>query len=121
MAMSVTWTEERIGTITKLKAVWVSAADGTASGQTTYPYTGKIEGLTTAPAAAGSAPIDLYDVTLTDEDSVDVLMGGGANRATATTQHVLGTSLGCVANDKLTLNVANAGDTKGGAVYVWIR
>jgi hypothetical protein len=45
----------------------------------------------------------------------------GANRDTANTEQVLGSSLGCVANDTLSLVVSNAGDTKQGTVYVYIR
>jgi hypothetical protein len=73
---SVTFTETRIGPVKKIKAVWVSDdAAGTASGTTSFPYSGKIELLTTVPAAAGAAPTDDYDITLTDSDSVDVLAG----------------------------------------------
>ena len=121
MTMSCTITEERHGTVKKVKAVWVSAANGTASGTTTYAYSGEIIRLVTVPAAAGSAPTDDYDVVVNDEDSTDVLMGAGANRDTANTEQVLASSLGCVANDKLAFAISNAGDTKGGTVYVYIR
>jgi hypothetical protein len=121
MAMSCTITEERLGTVKKVKFVWVSAADGTASGTTTNAYTGEIIRLVTIPAAAGSAPADNYDVAVDDEDGADVLMGAGADRDTANTEQVLGSSLGCVANDKLALAVTNAGDTKGGTVILYIR
>lgn len=120
-AMSVTIAETRHTVVKKLKFTWVSASDGTASGATTFSYDGKIENLTTVPAAAGSAPTDNYDLTLTDADGVDVLAGGGANRDTANTEQVVASSLGVVAGSVLTLNVSNAGDTKGGVVYVYIR
>ena len=121
---TVTVTEETYGTLKKIKFVWVSGTDadaGTASGATTGAYTGALERLVTVPAAAPNAPDDNYDLTLLDEDSVDVLVAAGANRHTTTTQQVLGTSLGIVANDKLTLNVTNAGASKGGTAYVYLR
>jgi len=120
---SVTFTETvQIGAVKKIKAVWVSDdTTGAASGATAYSYNGKVELLTTVPAGAGSAPTDNYDVTLTDEDAVDVLAGGGANRDTASTEQVLSSSLGACAAGVLTLNVTNAGNTKGGTVYVYIR
>jgi hypothetical protein len=121
MAASVAASEERFGTVKKVKFVWVSAADGSASGATTYPYSGEILRLVTVPAGAPSVPTDNYDVTVTDEDGTDVLMGAGANRDEANTEQVLASSLGCVANDKLTINVTNAGDTKGGTLYLYIR
>lgn len=119
--MSVTIAETRHTVVKKLKFTWVSASDGTATGTTTGAYDGKIENLTTVPAAAGSAPTDNYDLTLTDSDGVDVLAGGGANRDTANTEQVVASSLGVTAGSVLTLNVTNAGDTKGGVVYVYIR
>jgi len=119
---SVTFTETTVGSVKKIKAVWVSDdTDGTASGQTTKVFSGKVELLTTVPAAAGAAPTDNYDITLLDDDSVDVLAGAGANRDTANSEQVVGSSLGMVAGSKLTLNIANAGNSKGGTVLVYIR
>ena len=121
MAMLVTITEEKFSTIKKIKFAWTSAADGTASGQTTNVYTGEIIRLVTVPGTGGDVPTDNYDITVNDEDNTDVLMGAGANRDNVNTEQVLASSLGCVANDKLTLNVSNAGDTKKGTVYLYIR
>ncbi len=121
MAMSCTITEESQSHVKKIKFEWVSAADGTASGTTSGVYTGEVIRLVTKPAADTSAPTDNYDVTVNDEDTVDVLMGAGANRDIATTEQVLGTSLGCVANDRLALSITNAGDTKAGTVILYIK
>lgn len=121
MAMSCTITEEPNEKVKKVKFVWVSASDGTASGTTSIAYTGEIIRLVTIPAAAGSAPTDNYDIVINDEDTTDVLMGAGANRDTANTEQVLASSLGCVANDKLAISVTNAGDTKGGTTIIYIK
>lgn len=121
-AGTVTIAEETYGTIKKIKFSWTSgdgAEDGTASGQTTHAYSGKILGLATDPGSP--APTDNYDITVTDEDGMDVLMGGGADRDTANTEYVLSASLGAVANDKLTINVAAAGTNKKGIAYLYIR
>ena len=104
----------------KVKFEWTTAADGTATGQTTNSYTGEIIRLVTVPSGA-AAPTDQYDIAVNDEDNTDVLMGGGANRSNVNTEQVLASSLGCVANDKLTLEITNAGDTKQGTVYLYIR
>lgn len=122
-AGTVTITEETYGTIKKIKFDWTSgtAGDaGTASGQTTYVYSGKILGLATDPGSA--APTDNYTITITDGDSMDVLMGAAVgNRDTANTEYILSTSLGAVANDKLTINVSSAGTSKEGIAYLYIR
>lgn len=126
MAESCTITEETFGTVKKIKWVWVSAADGTVGAAlvdtaTTEVYNGECLRLITVPATAGSQPDDNYDVTITDGDGVDVLIGAGANRDEAVTEQVIASSLGCVANDTLTLNVAGAGSGLGGTVYLYIR
>lgn len=122
---TVTYTEETLriyGQIKKIKAAWTCTAGGAASGTLTDNiYSGEIIRLVTVPATAGDAPTDNYDVTLVDEDGTDVLMGSGVDRDTANTEQVLASSLGCVANDKLELRVANAGATKQGVVYIYIR
>ena len=120
MAGTVVITEEVHGTIKKIKYAWTSDASGDADKTTLGFFTGKILGLTTVPDGT-DAPTDNYDVVVNDEDTVDVLMGGGANRDTLNTEHVLEASLGAVGYDKLDLVVSNAGNAKKGIVYVWIR
>ena len=126
MAESCTIVEETFGTMKKIAWTWVSSAAGAVGGgavstTTSNAYTGEVRRLVTVPAAAGSAPSDNYDIVINDGDTTDVLIGAGANRDTANTEQVLATSLGVVANDTLTLLVTNAGDTKGGTVYLYIR
>jgi hypothetical protein len=118
--MVCTITEVTHTSVKKIKFDWTSDdAAGTATGTTTGYYTGKILGLATDPGA--TAPDDNYDITVTDGDSLDVLMGGGANRDTTTTEYVLSTSLGAVVASQLTINVSNAGNAKTGAAYLYIR
>lgn len=125
MAESVSAVEEKFGNalepLKKIAFSWTTAADGTATGTTTNAYVGEVIRLVTVPGTAGSQPTDQYDIVINDEDTTDVLMGAGANRSNASTEQVLASSLGCVANDKLTLEITNAGDTKSGTVYLYIR
>ncbi len=122
---TVVVTEETFGSVKKITFAWTSenggANAGKASKTTVNHYNGEIIRLVTVPGTGGDAPTDDYDITVTDEDSTDVLMGAGANRDTANTEQVLASSLGCVANDKLTLNVSNAGNAKKGTVHLYIR
>lgn len=119
-AGTVTVTEERVGPVQKVRFDWTSSAAGAADLQTAHAYNGAIERLVTIPDGV-AAPTNLYDVAVNDEDGTDVLMGAGADRATATTEQVLASSLGVVANDKLYLHVTNAGNAKAGTVIVYIR
>lgn len=111
--------------IKKVKFAWTSENGGGDAGKasktTVNAYTGEIIRLVTIPGAGGVAPTDDYDVTITDEDGTDVLIGAGANRDTANTEQVLASSLGCVAYDKLTLNIQNAGNAKQGTAIIYIR
>jgi len=120
---SVTMTEEVYGTIKKIKFVWVSDdTTGLVTGSaSTNIYSGKILGLATVPGTLGVTPDNLYDVEILDDDGLDVLMGGGLDRSDVNTEYVLSTSLGAVANDHLTLAVSNAGNSKEGTVYIYIR
>ena len=123
MAMAVTVTEETSWSIKKIKFAWTSAANGTATGTTTKAFTGEILQLVTVPGSAGNQPTNLYDITITDQDGIDVLNGQGANRSNVNTEQVVGSLAGlrCVVNDKLTINVSIAGDTKQGTAYLYIR
>ena len=120
-AGTVTATEERAGATQKVSFTWTSSAGGAADGATVNSYNGQIVRLVTVPSGGGTAPTDDYDLTVVDDDAVDVLMAAGANRDTANTEQVLASSLGYVANDKLTLHVTNAGNAKAGTVHVYIR
>ncbi len=123
MAGTVTKTEETYGTIRKITFDWASSSGGAADATTTNAFSGQLLNVYCVPDSGGTAPTALYDVVLNNADGVDLLHGLGAdNSATVTSAitNALG-GLGAVANDKLTLGVTNAGDTKGGIVYVFIR
>jgi len=119
MAGTVVTTEENVSTIIKVSFAWTSDG-GAADATTTEVYTGEIIRLVTVPDGV-AAPDPNYDVVVNDEDSTDVLIGAGANRHTANTEQVLGSSLGVVANDKLTLAITNAGAAKQGTVHLYLR
>ena len=115
-----TVSEETFGTVKKITFTWTSDDDGKVTKTTTNAYSGEVIRLVTNPDD-DAAPDDNYNVVINDEDGNDVLMGGGATRDTATTEQVLASSLGCVANDKLSLSITSAGAANKGVVYVYIR
>lgn len=104
--------------IKRIAWTWTSTAGGAADLVTTVTYTGQIVALVTDPGA--TAPTDNYDITVTDADGVDVLNALGANRDTANTEQVV-SGMGIVVGQPLTLNVTNAGDSKQGVVYLYLK
>lgn len=70
------------------------------------------------PDTGGTAPDDLFDITLTDGVN-DLLFDQGLNLSNAANTAIL-TNLGSIASKFVTLTVSNAGDANGGIVYVYI-
>lgn len=119
--MVVTTTEITQPSVKKIIFAWTSDdAAGTATKTTDNVFAGKLIHFVTIPDAV-AAPTDNYDITITDADGTDVLIGAGANRDTANTEQVASDLLGAVAGSKLTLNVAAAGNAKEGTVILYIR
>ncbi len=124
MAGTVTYTSEtsdmrgdKTKSYEKIQWSWTSTAGGVADKATTETYTGHVFLCVTDPDDS-AAPTDLYDITITDGDGVDVLNGDGADRATATTEQFV--AFGFVFNSTLTLNVTNAGNAKSGVVTLYV-
>ena len=121
------WNNSEFNGVQKVKWVWVSSTGGTVVASTSAglnpttlnKYSGEVVRLVTDPSS--TAPTDDYDITILDSDGYDVLMGAGADRDTANTEQVLGTSLGICQDTTLSLRVAAAGSNKGGAVILYIK
>jgi hypothetical protein len=107
--------------IKKIVWDWLSTDAGVVVSETTGTYTGELIRFITIPDTAATLPTDAYDVTITDEDGQDVLIGAGANRNHDLAEQVIASSLGCCYNSKLELNIAAAGDAKGGIVILYIK
>ena len=121
-AAVVTVTESITNAVKKIVWEWTSSdPGGIASGATVAPYDGKLLGLATIPGTVGDQPDDNYDITITDDDSHDVLLGAGANRDETNTEYVAEASIAAVAGSVLTLNVAAAGVATKGTVVLWIK
>jgi phage tail protein X len=120
----ITLTEETFGVIKKITWKWTAHTDGkvaitTPNAKTTKSYNGEIVRLVTIPDAT-TAPTAAYDVKIYDDDSVDALVGAGADRSATATEQVLASNLGVIANDHLALYVENAGAGKG-TVILYVR
>jgi hypothetical protein len=79
MAGSITvTTSEYIGTsLIKTTIAWTSDASGNVNGLTFPMRRGFLRQVKFVPGSGGSAPTDLYDITITDPDGIDVLIGTG--------------------------------------------
>lgn len=134
MAGSVVATRTEVpGTgVRKVSLRWTSDAAGAVSGNSVELPAGSLVAVAVKPDAGGTAPTDLYDVTLScDEHStgatpVDELGGLGANLSSTLSAHLV--PLG-VASSSLrrwlhgggyTLVVANAGNAKSGLVDLYL-
>lgn len=129
MAGSITVTSSDIGGgYTKYSIAWVSDASGNVTANTLAVKRGRLHQVKFIPDAAGTQPSDLYDVTLLDADSVDLLLGLGADRSNAASSIVPrldgqgGTSgpLCWYEGGTLTPTVANAGNAKGGTLVLYV-
>ena len=133
MAASCTVTHrylQKLGGVRKITWAWTSASDGSCTGPTIEAVGGEIVRIVTIPSAS-AAPTTLYDITITDGNSIDVMAGQGANLSATVTAHVMpgvplkdGTTTSVapiIVDDILTLNVTNAGDTKSGTVIMYLR
>lgn len=118
--MAITFTEEIHHNIKHIKAAWTSDSAGAASGTTTEYYDGLIYRLITVPGTTTDAPTDNYDITVVDKDSVDVLMGAGADRDATATEYVVADDLGAVSESQLTFAVTNSGDVTKGTIHLYI-
>lgn len=116
-------------TVRKLSLAWTSDASGAVSGTDSSVVSGEILRVTFVPGAGAVQPTDLYDLTLLDEDGVDVLQGLGANLSNANTTSVApllgdGTAADSVhvaVDGPLSLVVAAAGNAKSGTLILYLR
>jgi len=132
--MAVTFTpDERTATrgdvIRRQKIAWTSNSAGAASG--TVNLSGFLLRVTFVPGSGSDQPTNGYDVTLTDAGGIDILSGLGANLSNTTANDTVptvdtsdgtttATTMRALA-DTCTLSVTNAGDTKSGTIYLYLK
>lgn len=114
--------------VTRIELAWTSDSSGNAT-YTTAGVNGTILRFVTDPGS--TAPTDNYDVTLSDENGVDVLSGLGANRDASNTEESLpyitvtdGTNSALYPRSvagPLSLSISNAGSAKQGSLILYVR
>jgi hypothetical protein len=101
----------------EVKFAWTSSAGGAADATTPEAYSGQIVECIIVPGS--TTPSNLFDVVVTDQNSVDVLHGLGADCSNADTT-IITAGLGAISNSPLTLALTNAGASKTGTVILHI-
>jgi hypothetical protein len=101
---------------------WAFTTDGSgdATTETSATVHGRINRVITNPDGTDT-PTTGWDLTLKDEDGVDLLCGDGANRDVAdsgASEQMFTCPHNLAVASKLTYTVANGGDTKKGVVKV---
>src|SRR5512139_2576632 len=132
-SITVTTSEEGSGVI-KYSVAWLSDASGNVSANTFSMGSGTIVMVEFVPDSGGTQPTDLYDVTLTDAEGVNVLDDGtgsasiGANLSNTAASHRVPFIGGggtvtyvrtWVHSGLFTPVVAAAGNAKGGTINVY--
>lgn len=137
MASSVTVTkiDHTAASIRRYECDWLSHTDGTINNKlqdadgNDINFDGVLMRVTFVPDAGGTQPSDLYDLTLTDDYSMDVLAGQGSNLSqTASTD--VSPAITCTdgtysapvpftIHGELTLVGAACGNAKGGKVILY--
>lgn len=99
---------------------WTSTSGGAVSGNPFSVAAGRLTSIRFIPGA--STPTNLYDVTLTDGQVVDLLVGQGADCLSASSVlKVWDPPLFQDGTRTLDVVVANAGDTKTGTVVILVE
>ena len=109
--------------VKKYSVAWTSTAGGAVSANAfTLVQPGYLIRATVMPNLAGSQPTDLYDLTLVDAESIDVLNGMGANRSNAA-GHIFtfDPPVYMPLNSTLDVVIANAGNAKTGRVDIYVE
>jgi hypothetical protein len=117
--------------VSKYTLAWTSDASGNVNGNLTDYISGQIVRAVFIPGAGGVQPTDAYDGVLLDGSGMDVLAGLAANLSNATATNISpgvevtdGTNIGIVpvaVDDKLELQISNAGNAKSGTVVLYVR
>jgi hypothetical protein len=99
---------------------WLSDGAGAVSGNEVEVRAGYLRSLKTMPGGAASAPDALYDLTILDEDGVDLLAGQGLDRSATLGELVLLDPPVPYAGGLLRPTIAHAGAANAGVVTLLV-
>jgi len=112
-------TTQYVGSITVYTINWTATAGGAVSANPFDVKVGHVIDVKFVPGTGGDAPDADYDVTLVDEDGIDLLNGTGANlSASAPLLVVFDPLLLHDSRQNFDVVVANAGNANKGTVII---
>ena len=108
--------------ITLYTIVWTSSAGGAVSGNTLGISNGDVFQIETVPSTS-AAPTDLYDMQLNDSLGTVNVLGTAGDNLSATTSKIIQFVPAIYLDKSATFDlvISNAGASKTGTVYVWVR
>lgn len=132
MAGTLTLSAKTIGVhVDRYVYDWASDDSGDVNDTNTQLIEGILENVSFVPGSGGSQPSANYDVTIKDEQDIDILGGRGVNLSNSTASRIKpavamhdGTTAhvgAVVVADSLEIVVANTGDTKSGTIILYVR
>lgn len=117
--MASVFSEQNHNSVKLLTVAVTSDGAGDATGSSTNYYTGEILAVVIQPSAGALAPSAAWDLTITGDNSVDVLQGMGADLSETTVTAI--TDCLPVAQSKITVTGANMGASNSAAVQIYLR
>jgi len=129
LAGSITVTSAKVGPIRKWTIAWVSDASGDVNVDARAYGRGWIEQIKYEPDGGGTQPTNAYDLVMNDAGAEDVFTGTGANLSNSAGTYLVpmigdGTTTDreiFIDGEDLDLVVSNAGNAKGGTIYLYVR
>jgi hypothetical protein len=110
------------GGVTKYTIAWTSTAGGAVSGNTFSVKSGRILAVKFMPNTSATQPTNLYDATLIDTDSVDILNAAATDLSNSAGRYFsFDPPLFLDGTQVLDLVIANAGAAKTGTVSIWVQ
>lgn len=106
--------------ISKYSIAWTSDASGVVSGTPFDIRRGMLLGAEFIPGTGGTVPTDLYDLTLTDSNNADLLVGNGANLSATIPSRYAPQALIVFEGGPVTPVLANAGNAKTGTLVLMV-
>lgn len=124
LAMAKIGSDFRVGEVSTVTCEWTSNSSGTFTDS--FKIRGTITKANFIPDKGATAPTDQYDVTITDEYGNNILevdgtnLGSDLSGTSNVTYSMTSDPVLCVSvAGELTINVSNAGASKGGKIVIY--
>lgn len=111
--------------VTQYAVAWTSDAAGAVSANAITVKRGDLLAVKFVPSSGATTPTALYDATLVDANSLDILQALAADLSATASKYFQFDPVfffaGAPGGQTLDLVISNAGPAKTGTVYIWVR